>query len=208
MRGPCSSSWQDPKGGAQNRPLPTVRTQMNELRPTRGGSRGRPAFPDWSSAVLAIHRVPLDLQCWSATVGLDPHLLAEYAEHWHQFDIWTQRVEQARALHRSQVIVGEAFVAHEEFLRSPVFNECLGKNDVGRLMTAALVPHGRHKSVPAIVCSFYRVPHRDGFTRSEQDAYARLLPHSSSRWKRAGSSRRPAPPPRYTAGRSSSSPRR
>lgn len=111
------------------------------------------------------------------TLELDPDILREYATRWHSHDIWTARINAANALSSPRILLGEEFVPHEEFIASTVYNECLGKNGVGRLMTSAVVPTGRFAQVPHIVCSLYRRPDRGAFQAESQRRYRLVLPH-------------------------------
>lgn len=112
-----------------------------------------------------------------ATVDLPDSILTDYATTWHEHDIWTHRINQVRGLESSQIIVGEAVVLHQEFTRSLVFNECLCRHGIGRLMTAAVVPRTRRETQPVTVCSFYRSAEQEAFGTIEVATYRHLVTH-------------------------------
>lgn len=110
-------------------------------------------------------------------VGLDPEILREYAEHWYQYDIWTHRADAFGLTKRPQVILGDELVSHRDFLHSTVYNECLRRNGVARLMSAMVLPARRAGEPVQMVGAFYRPTTRAAFGERERRRYAALLPH-------------------------------
>jgi DNA-binding CsgD family transcriptional regulator/PAS domain-containing protein len=161
---------------------------------------------DLTGLILDIHAMALDRDAWEPTirklaslfnadkalffspspdaarlpgvaVGLDPEILAAYAAHWCQHDVWTQQAALRGLIAKPQVLVGEQLIDHREFIDSIVYNECLRHNGVGRLMTAPIVPARDSHSAAALVGAFYRAADRPGFDRGDRDVYQSLLPH-------------------------------
>lgn len=169
----------------------------------RGRSSGESAM---SELLLGIQSMALDASAWEPTVRklaehfraeralffspspyaselpgvaleLDPEILREYATHWHQYDIWTHRADALGLLTQPEVILADDLVPHAEFVQSTVYNECLRRNGVARLMTAAVIPTRRIGEPSHMVGAFYRSAGRPAFSERERRQYAALLPH-------------------------------
>lgn len=162
--------------------------------------------PELAELLLGIQAMALDAAAWEPTVRklaehfgaeralffspspyasqlpgvaleLDPEILSEYAAHWHQYDIWTHRADALGLLTQPEVMLADDLVPHADFLRSTVYNECLRRNGVARLMTAAVIPTRRIGEPSHMVGAFYRSAGRPAFSEYERRQYAALLPH-------------------------------
>lgn len=171
---------------------------------TRGKQRARK--PEFSELLLAIQAMALDPARWPSAVQLiaryfdaprgllyspspdagrlpgvalelDPDILQEYAEHWHQYDIWTRQAHLTGVATRIQAVVGEELVPHREFLRSTVYNECLRHNGVARLLTAPILPAKAPGEPVRMAGALYRASNKPAFSAKERDQYGQLLPH-------------------------------
>ena len=164
--------------------------------------------PELSELLLGIQAMALDASAWEPTVRklaehfgaeralffspspyasqlpgvaleLDPEILREYAAHWHQYDIWTHRADALGLLTQLEVMLADDLVPHGDFMQSTVYNECLRRNGVARLMTAAVIPTRRIGEPSHMVGAFYRSAERPAFSEHERRQYAALLPHLS-----------------------------
>lgn len=159
-----------------------------------------------SELLLGIHAMALDASAWEPTVRklaehfgaerallfspspyasqlpgvaleLDPEILREYAAHWYQYDIWTHRADALGLFTQPEVMLAHDLIPHADFMRSTVYNECLRRNGVARLMAAAVMPTRRIGEPLHMVGAFYRSAGRPAFSEQDRRRYAALLPH-------------------------------
>jgi len=113
-----------------------------------------------------------------ASFQLSAHTLSQYAEHFHQLDIWTQAGATLGRFKTGEVVSDEELVPRAALLESSYFKGFLQPAGISRLCTAAIFGT-ENANLPATVLSVYGGLQAPVFDSVAKETMRLLVPHLS-----------------------------